>query len=42
MTITQRICQVFATVIVLIVIFGTMIDCAGLAGKVAVTLMGVE
>lgn len=42
MSASQRICQIFATLIVLVIIFGTMIDCAGMAGKVLSFMAGGE
>lgn len=42
MTASQRICQAFAALVFAVAIMGTVIDCAGMAGKVAGTLMGVE
>lgn len=40
MTISQRLCQVFATMVAAVIILGTLIDCAGMAGKVASVMVG--
>lgn len=42
MTASQRLCQMLATLIVLVIIFGTMIDCTGMAGKIISFVAGGE
>lgn len=34
MTLSQRICQIFAALVLAVILTGTVIDCAGFAGKV--------
>lgn len=42
MTASQRLCQIFATLIALTFILGTMIDCAGMAGRAISFMAGGE
>lgn len=35
MTASQRLCQIFAALTLIVILMGTVINCAGFAGKVA-------